>query len=100
MTRSDKAKAMTRGLFGAVLVAVSAGWSDREAIHLKDGHQVTGEVIAEKPGALYIDPGFDVIKVPRDQVVSRGKPGEAVRSETAPARADESDPSGFFDTRP
>ena len=71
-----------------------------EVIGLKDGHQVTGEVVAEKPNALYVDLGFDVLRIPRDQVVRRGKPGEA-----GPARgrrgaaADEADPTGFFDSR-
>ena len=68
-------------------------------IQLQDGHQLTGVVIAEKASAIYVDLGFDVIKVPREQVVSRGKPGEAVRAEAVPARADDSDPSGFFDSR-
>ena len=89
----------TESLVGVLLIGLSAGWSGQEVIHLKDGHQVTGEVVAEKPNALFVDLGFDVIQVPRDQVVSRGKPGEATRSEGPPARGDDSDPSGFFDSR-
>jgi serine protease Do len=91
-----------------LLAAGSVGWSGpgpgREVISLKDGHQVTGEVIAEKPGALYIDLGFDVLRVPRDQIVGRGKPGEAgagtgAGTGAAAARVDDSDASGFFESR-
>src|SRR4051812_22385182 len=96
MTRWDGRT--TRGLL-TVLLAASAGWSDPEVIHLKDGHSVTGEVVAEKPQALYVDLGFDVVKVPRDQVAGRGKPGASAPSAPA-ARGEETDPSGFFESRP
>ena len=91
-----------RGL-GLVLLAATAaaGWSDPEVIHLKDGHQVTGEVVAEKPHALYVDLGFDIVKVPRDQVASRGKPGSAPAAAAQPAAGtEETDPAGFFESRP
>jgi serine protease Do len=65
-----------------------------EEIGLRDGHQVTGEVIAEKANALYVDLGFDILRIPRDQVVHRGKPGEGGPG-AAGARAVDSDPSGF-----
>ncbi len=88
-----------RGGLGLVLAVVAAGWAGPEVISLKDGHQVTGEVVAEKPQALYIDLGFDVLKVPRDQVVSRGKPGAPATAPAATARTDETDAAGFFDGR-
>jgi len=66
-----------------------------EAIELKDGHQVVGTVLAEKPNALYVDLGFDVLKVPRDQVVGRHKPNEAPRA-PAEAVSGDDDPKGFF----
>ena len=64
---------------------------------MKDGHQVTGEVLAEKPNALFVDLGFDVVRIPRDQVVGRRKRGaEAVAgAATAPSDAD---PKGFYKT--
>ena len=90
-----------RGALGLVLAAAAAGWAGPEVISLKDGHQVTGEVIAEKPHALYVDLGFDVLKIPRDQVVSRGKPGAPGVAASAPSfRAEETDPTGFYDSRP
>gem|GEM_PF-61292 len=98
MTRRDRRPFRT-GLGIAFLLA-SAGWSAPEVIHLKDGHQVTGEVLAEKPNALYVDLGFDVLKVPREQVVGRGQPGAAAATAAAPGRAEDSDPSGFFESRP
>jgi serine protease Do len=99
MTRWEGA--VSRGALGLLLAVAAAGWSGPEVISLKDGHQVTGEVVAEKPNALYVDLGFDVIKVPRDQVVGRGKPGEVgAPSSSSSTRSDESDPSGFFDSRP
>ncbi|MEO6810142.1 MAG: trypsin-like peptidase domain-containing protein [Isosphaeraceae bacterium] len=53
-----------------------------EAIDLKDGHRVVGVVIAEKPGAIYVDLGFDVVKLPRDQVVGRHPPDQGAPSST------------------
>ena len=70
-----------------------------EVIELKDGHQVTGEVVAEKPGALYVDLGFDVLKIPRDQVVRRGKADEAP-ARSAPVAAGDADPHGFYAVGP
>ena len=86
-------------LLGALFVFTSGGWGGQEVIHLKDGHQVTGEVVAEKPNALFIDLGFDVLKIPRDHVVSRTAPGAAVPA-VAGGRSEDVDPSGFFDSRP
>ena len=81
-----------------VLVLASAGWGAPEVIHLKDGHQVTGEVIAEKPNAIFVDLGFDVLKIPREFVVSRTQPGVATPAQ-AVARGEDVDPSGFFESR-
>ncbi len=84
----------TVALFG--LVASTAFGDDSEVIVLKDGHQVVGEVLAEKPNALYIDLGFDVLKIPLDQVADRRKPGEGgptTRVDSAPRGVD---PSGFY----
>lgn len=84
---------------GLALAGVGAGRSDPEVVNLKDGHQITGEVLAEKPNALYIDLGFDVVRVPRDHIVSRAKPGEAPRTGPAPGRTEDPDSSGFFESR-
>ena len=93
---------MTRsGHLSLVLAAlVSGGWADQERIQLKDGHELIGEVVAEKPQSLFVDLGYDVIKVPLDQVVSRGKPSAAKVAVSGEAVVDASDPSGFFESRP
>ena len=41
-----------RGVAGALLAASAAGWAELEVLRLKDGHQVTGEVIDM---ACYLD---------------------------------------------
>ena len=72
---------------------------DLERVVLKNGYQIVGEVLAEKPDALFLDVGYDVIKVPRDQVVRRGAPEETAppsASGTAPDAPDD----GFFEIRP
>src|SRR5438128_2432475 len=66
-----------------------------ELIGLRDGHQVTGEVVAEKANALYVDLGFDILKIPRDQVIHRGKPGEGSASAAAATHVNDADPTGF-----
>ena len=50
-----------------------------------------GEVVAEKPQSLFVDLGYDVIKVPLDQVVSRGKPGAAKMAVSGEVVVDASD---------
>lgn len=92
----------------ACLAAIAASSSaarlapaDQELIELKDGHRMIGEVVSEKPTALYVDLGFDVIRVPKDQVARRGKPDElaAAAGGSAPA-AELGDPGGFFQVKP
>src|SRR3954468_5118778 len=83
-----------------MLLGVTTAWGASEVIALKDGHEVIGEVVAEKPGALYVDLGFDIVRIPREQVVHRGKPGAAGTSASATARGGDGDPSGFFASEP
>src|SRR4051794_25627431 len=71
-----------------------------ELIGLRDGHQVTGEVVAEKANALYVDLGFDILRIPRDQVVHRGKPGEGSAPASAASRGSDADPTGFWSPGP
>jgi serine protease Do len=42
-----------------------------EVIVIRGGARIVGEVIAEKPSALYVDLGFDIVKVPREQIETR-----------------------------
>jgi serine protease Do len=71
-----------------------------EAIELRDGHRVVGVVVAEKPAALYVDLGFDVVKVPRDQVVDRHKPEQGPRAPAPEVRSEDADAKGFYKTEP
>ena len=71
-----------------------------DVVELKDGHQVVGEVVSEKPGAIYVDLGFDLIRIPRDQVVSRRKPGPGGVISPITGPMSDADPTGFFKTSP
>ena len=64
------------GVFGllACPMACAAGF---ETVILKDGQRITGEVVAEKSNALYVDLGYDILRIPRDQVLRRAKVDEA-----------------------
>jgi len=75
--------------------AASAGF---ETVILKDGQRITGEVVAEKATALYVDLGYDLLRIPRDQVVRRAKVEEADSWPRIPIRGIELDPTGFYTT--
>src|SRR3954452_16069091 len=79
---------------GGLLTGLGRVEGAPELIGLRDGHQVTGEVVAEKANALYVDLGFDILRIPRDQVVHRGKLGEGGSPGVA-ARGSDADPTGF-----
>ena len=82
-----------------LLAGASPVLAGSEVIELKDGHQVVGEVVAEKANALFVDLGFDIVKVPKDQVVSRRKGDEVAKSAAGPSGpALEVDPAGFYKT--
>lgn len=88
------------GLFVLVLMgwcSVYAG--DIEILDLKDGHQVTGEVVADKPSSLFVDLGFDVVRIPKDQIVARRKKGTEPSATTTVISSD-SDPKGFYKVTP
>ena len=86
------------GITLASLVSASNG-ADSDVIELKDGHQVVGDVIAEKPNMLFVDLGFDVLKIPRDQVATRRKSTEVAGAKPTSGPSGVSgdvDPTGFF----
>jgi serine protease Do len=88
------------GAYAALVIGLGClAPASADVIELKDGHQVVGEVVAEKPNALFVDLGFDILRIPRDQVVRRSAAGDTARpSSTSATRADDADPTGFFDT--
>lgn len=69
-----------------------------ETLVLKDGQRVTGDVVAEKPNALYVDLGYDLLRIPRDQIARRAKVDEAAAGPVAAAVGVDADPSGFYST--
>jgi serine protease Do len=71
-----------------------------ERIELKDGHAIIGEIVSEKPSAVYVDVGFDVVRVPSDSILSRGKPGEAPVAAAGRVDDDENGSKGFYSTTP
>jgi serine protease Do len=69
-----------------------------ETIVLKDGQRVVGDVVAEKPEALYVDLGYDLLKVPRETIARRAKGEETAGELVARPGSTVADPSGFFTT--
>lgn len=66
-----------------------------ETLILKDGQKITGEVVTEKQNALYVDLGYDLLRIPRDQIVRRMKGDVGSRLPVAAAGVEE-DSSGLF----
>ncbi len=77
-------------------IAAPTRAADDELIELKDGQKVQGAVVAEKAQALYVDLGFDLLRIPRDQVASRRPATAAAATIAAPSGPRDGDPSGFF----
>src|SRR4051794_29682590 len=69
-----------------------------ETLVLKDGQRITGEVVAEKQNALYVDLGYDLVRIPRDQISRRARADEATRDPVPTPQGVEADPSGLFST--
>lgn len=67
-----------------------------ETVVLKDGQRVVGEIVAERPAAIYVDLGYDILRIPRDQVLRRAKGVEAAVGPRAIARTTEEDATGFY----
>src|SRR5277367_4797041 len=86
--------------FGLMLIGLASPLRATDVIGLKDGHQVTGDVVAEKANALYVDLGFDILRIPRDFIVNRGKPGTVVGTESIATRPVGLDPTGFYSSGP
>lgn len=102
--RDSALNIISRASAGLVLAALAlaeqAGAAgEPEVLDLKDGHQVTGEVVAEKPSALFVDLGFDVVRIPKDQILNRRKRGEAAPVAGAAGPSD-ADPRGFYRITP
>ncbi|MBA4032653.1 MAG: peptidase S1 [Planctomyces sp.] len=76
--------APARWVFLALAITVSAGHippaAAAELIELRTGQKIEGDILKEQDGALYVDIGVDIIKVPLSQIRRRetiGKEGAA-----------------------
>src|ERR1017187_8289940 len=79
------------------LPALEAG--EFETVILKDGQRVVGEIVAERPAAVYIDLGYDILRIPRDHILRRAKGVESTTTGPgATARSLEVDATGFYTT--
>ena len=67
--------------FVAALPVLSSAPARADVLELRGGQSVTGEVLKEDGDALYVDLGVDVIRIPKDRVLSR-----QAESETAAGR--------------
>jgi serine protease Do len=88
------------GVLGVLgLLSCRTAWAAGfETVILKDGQRITGEIVAEKSNALYVDLGYDLLRIPRDQVLRRTKIEEADTGHRSLARSAELDTSGFYTT--
>ncbi len=86
------------GLLALLAASAHADSPAPERVELRDGRVIFAEVIAEKAQALYLDLGFDLLRIPLDQIVKRspalaGVPGPA----PAPAASAVTRPAdGFY----
>lgn len=87
----------TLGISGLLACHAACG-AEFETVILKDGQRIVGEVVAEKANALYVDLGYDLIRIPRDQVLRRAKNDETDAGRRAPARTPELDTTGLYTT--
>lgn len=76
--------------------ALAAG-AETETITLKDGQKVVGEVVADRATAVYVDLGYDLLRIPKDQIRKRSKGLEAGSGAPA-AKVPEIESSRFYST--
>ena len=76
---------------------VPALWAGEfETVVLKDGQRVVGEIVAERATAIYVDLGYDILRIPKDQVARRTKGVESAPGPRGSTRSVEEDGSGFY----
>jgi serine protease Do len=90
------ARALAPGYLLLLALACPPGLCAQERIDLKGGRILVGEVLTEKEQAIYVDLGFDVLRVPRDQVASRRPVTEAEGLAPTATRGGETSQDGFF----
>ena len=69
---------MTRLLVSlAATAALAPAVAPADVIRLKGGQTIQGEVLKEVDGTLYVDVGVDVVRVPKEEILSREKGDDA-----------------------
>lgn len=68
-------------------VAFLAASAAAETILLNDRSSISAPVIKESPGYVYVDLGFDILKIPRDVIAGMDSPAAAAQGASAPATA-------------
>lgn len=58
-------------------VSLAHGDGSRQLIKLRSGHAVHGEVLKEKSDRFIVDIGFDVLQIPKEEVLSRQEDGQS-----------------------
>ncbi len=71
--------------------------ADSETITLRDGQKVVGEVVADRATAVYVDLGYDLLRIPKDQIKKRVK-GLDTATGAPSSRAPEIESSRFYST--
>lgn len=62
-----------RQLLVVLFCFACSGVASADVIRLKSGQTMQGEVLKEIEGTIYIDLGVDVVRIPRDEILSREK---------------------------
>jgi serine protease Do len=62
---------MMRGLIIVVAILVAGGLQAAEVLTLKGGHRIEGEVVKERDDAILVDVGYDILRIPRSEILTR-----------------------------
>jgi serine protease Do len=71
MWKTINRKCLPFALLVAALVLENSVYAD--TIELKSGQKIEGEVLTERSGAIYVDVGVDILRIPVGQIKSRQK---------------------------
>ena len=66
----------------ALLSLAGSTWGTAETILLKNGNRLQGELLKKSDTQLFLDLGFDVLKIPMDQVMEIQEPEAAAGNQT------------------
>ena len=64
---------MSRPLLAVALLLALPALAAADRLELRGGQSVTGEVLKETPEALFVDLGVEVVRIPKDRVLTRSQ---------------------------